>query len=248
MSAPVLRYARWQGWDHLRGAGLVIGAGAVLIGFILWRVSASNPGAAGGAEAMLPFFLAQLGWPLVLLVTSGMVSGDRVEGYYRALFSAPVSPTGFYLQRYLLGGAVLATLPVALAVAVWASLGAWVAPWTFVGILMLYYLVLGGLVFCWSTIGRRDWAIGLTIYFAHGTITSAERAGATLPAWVETIYRVLPPFHLLDFGGPGGDGVRPPVLPAGVTEWAHLVGYGVALLGIGVVVLRLRPMGSGGRG
>jgi len=247
VTPPVLRYSGWQLRDHLRGAGLVIAAGAALVALVLWRMRLANPSGFTDPALLLPVLMAQLGWPLVLVVTSGMVSTDRLDGYYRALFSAPVSPVAFYLQRYLLGGAVVATLPVALAVAILVATGAWAPPGGAVAVLLLLYLLLGGLVFFWSTVGRRDWAVALAVYALHGALTSAIAAGANLPRWLDLLYRVLPPFHLVDFGGMAGGAVRPPSLPAG-TGWLHFVGWGIGLVAAGLLVLRLRPMGSGGRG
>lgn len=247
MTAPLLRYGWWQLRDHLRGAGLVIAAGAALVAVVLWRMKVANPAGFTDAAQLLPILMGQLGWPLVLVVTSGMVSTDRVDGYYRALFSAPVSPLAFYLQRYLLGAAVVATLPVALATAILVATGDWAPPGAATAVLLLLYLLLGGLVFFWSTVGRRDWAIALSVFAVHGALTSAMQAGASLPRWLELLHRALPPFHLVNFGGFAGGVARPPLLPAG-TGWLHFAGWGIGLVAAGLLVLRFRPLGSGGRG
>ena len=244
MTRPVLRYARWQLRDHLLGAGRVIALAAVVVGVLLWRIRVSNPGVADGGLAALTGFLGSMGWPLVLLATSGIISTDRVEGFNRALFSAPVSPAAFYMQRWLLGGLVVATLPLTLSVAIRVAFGAWVDPWPHTAVLLLLYLLLGALVFCWSSFGRRDWAIGLSLYLGQGALTSAQEAGIPLPAIFYQVNRLFPPFHLIDFGSPQQPGVQ---LPAGA-EWVHFLGYAAVLLAIGVAVLRYRPMGSGVRG
>lgn len=244
MTGPVLQYARWQLRDHLLGAGRVVALAAVLIGLLLWRIRLANPSVAEGGLAAMTGFLDSLGWPLVLLATTGIISTDRVEGYNRALFSAPVSPVAYYLQRWVLGGLVVATLPAALALALRAAFGSWVDPWPATAVLLLLYLLLGALVFCWSSFGRRDWAIGLSLYLGQGALTSAEAGGFALPAILYRINDLLPPFHLIGFGSPQRPGVE---LPAGA-EWLHFVGYAVALLLAGCAVLRFRPMGSGVRG
>lgn len=244
MSRPVLRYAWWQLRDHLMGAGRVVVLAAVLVGVLLWRIRVSNPSVADGGLAAMTGFLGSMGWPLVLLATTGIISTDRIEGYNRALFSAPVSPVRYYLQRWLIGGAVVATLPAALAVALWAAFGNWIDPWPSTQVLLLLYLLLGALVFCWSSFGRRDWAIGLSIYLGQGALTSAQAAEFPLPEILFQINRLLPPFHMISFGTPQQPGVQ---LPVGA-EWLHFVGYAVALLLLGVAVLRWRPMGSGVRG
>ncbi|MDZ4672915.1 MAG: hypothetical protein SGI84_00585 [Gemmatimonadota bacterium] len=244
MNRAVLRYARWQLWDHLKGSGRIIGLAAVVIGLLLWRLRVNNPDAVQGAEAAMTGFLGSLSWPLILLATSGIISTDRVEGFNRALFSAPVSPMWYYLQRWLIGGVVIGTLPLLLSVSVQLAMGTWVDPWPFTAVHLLLYLLLGGLVFCWSSFGRRDWAIALSLYLGQGAIHTAQVQGFPLPRIFFQVNQLLPPFHLVDFGVPTNHGVT---LPSGM-EWLHFVGYGVGLMVVGLLVLRFRPMGSGARG
>lgn len=244
MTGPVLRYARWQLLDHLKGAGRVIAMAAVIIGVLLWRIRVGNPGVASGGAATMTGFLDSIGWPLVLLTVAGIISSDRVDGYNRALFSAPVSPVLYYLQRWLIGGLVVATLPLVLTLSLRAALGSWVDPWPYALMLLLAYLLLGALVFCWSSFGRRDWAIGASIYLGERAMTAAEAAGMPMPKLVLAVNRLLPPFHLVDFGAVQNPGVR---FPAGA-EWVHFIGYALGLMAIGIAVLRYRPMGSGVRG
>ncbi len=244
MNAPVFRYARWQLLDHLKGTGRVILLAAAIIGILLWRIRAGNPDVAGGAAAALTGFLDSIGWPLVVLTVAGMISTDRVDGYNRAIFSAPVSPILYYFQRWAIGGLVVATLPLALTLSLRAALGTWVDPWPYTLLLLLAYLLLGGLVFCWSTFGRRDWAIGASLYLGERAITAAVAAGMPVPETLVSLNRLLPPFHLVNFGSMQEVGVR---FPAGM-EWVHFLAYAVGLLAIGMAVLRYRPMGSGVRG
>lgn len=247
MIAPVLDYARWQLRDHVRGAGLVIVLFSTVLGLILWQVGKSNPGLGEGAEMVLAVTLSQLAWPLVVLAVAGMVSTDRVDGFNRALFSAPVTPAWYYLQRFLLGGVVLATLPVVIALAIRLALGAWTTPWAGVRGVVLLYLLLGGLVFCWSTFGRRDWAIGVSLYLGQSALHGAREAGMPLPGWLWEVTPLLPPFHLVGFGEMEGREFVSAALPSG-WDLAHYLGYAAGLVGIGVAVLLLRPMGSGGKG
>lgn len=244
MTAPVVRYAWWQLRDHLKGAGRVIVFAAVIIGVLLWRIRVGNPGVVDGAAAAMSGFLDSIGWPLVVLSVAGIVSTDRVDGYNRALFSAPVSPVRYYLQRWLIGGLVVATLPLALAISLQVSLGSWVDPWPYTQVLLLLHLLLGALVFCWSTFGRRDWAIGASIFLGERTVTAAAAAGMPVPKLLVSVNELMPPFHLIDFGSPQAPVVQ---LPAGA-ELVHLIGYALGLLAIAIAILRYRPMGSGVRG
>lgn len=247
MIRPLLAYGRWQWRDHLRGAGVVIVLFSTVVGVILWRLAVQSPGVGAVPEVAFLRALRPMGWPLVVLAVAGMVSADRVEGYNRALFSAPVSPVLYYLQRFLIGGVVVALLPIGLAVAVWAALGTWVGPWREVAAVALLYLLLGAVVFCWSTFGRRDWAIGLAIYLGQDALHAARVAGMPLPGWLYRLESVLPPFHLAAIGQPAGDRILETALPSG-PDAVHYLGYALALLAVGMVVLRVRPMGGGGRG
>lgn len=244
---PTLAYGRWQLRDHLRGAGLVIALFAVAMGLILWRVRVANPGVADAADLILGGALSQIAWPLVVLAVSGIVSTDRIEGYNRAIFSTPVVPAWYYLQRFLIGGLVIATLPLVVAVVVRFAAGSWADPLPSLAGVALLYLLLGGLVFAWSTFGRRDWAIGLSIYLGQSALHTAKTAGLPFPRWLLGAEPYLPPFHLVQFGRLEGREFAPASLPAGI-DLAHYLLYAVGLLAIGVVVLRIRPMGSGGRG
>lgn len=247
MMTPVLDYARWQLRDHVRGAGLVIVLFCTVMGLILWQVAKGNEGLADGAPVVLATTLSQLAWPLIVLAVAGMVSTDRVDGFNRSLFSAPVTPAWYYLQRFLIGGVILATLPVAAAIAIRLSLGVWTTPWQAVHGVILLYALLGGLVFCWSTFGRRDWAIGVSLYLGQSALHGVREAGMPIPAWLSELTPLLPPFHLAQFGGMEGGEFVGTTLPTG-WDLVHYLGYAAGLLGIGIAVLLFRPMGSGGRG
>ncbi len=247
MMMPLFDYARWQLRDHVRGAGLVIVLFCTVMGLILWQVAKGNPGLGDGAAVVLATTLGQLAWPLIVLAVAGMVSTDRVDGFNRSLFSAPVTPAWYYLQRFLIGGVILATLPIVAAVAIRLSLGAWAAPWVGVRGVLLLYALLGGLVFCWSTFGRRDWAIGVSLYLGQLALHGAREAGMPLPALLRELTPLLPPFHLVQFGGMEGREFVGAALPVG-WDLLHYLGYAAGLLGIGIAVLLFRPMGSGGKG
>lgn len=247
MIRPVLEYARWQLRDHLRGAGLVILLFAIAEGLVLWRVRVANPNLPAVADVVLAATLGTMAWPLVVLAVSGIIATDRIEGYNRALFSAPVSPVLYYLQRFVLGGVVVALLPATLALMLRLVLGEWVPVAAETQAVLLLYLLLGGVVFFWSTFGRRDWAIGLSLFLGQRALHDAVAAGMPVPTLLRELVPLLPPFHLVDFGGPGPGGARATLVPAG-GELAHFLAYGVGLVVLGAVLLRLRPMGGGTRG
>lgn len=247
MIGPLLEYGRWQLRDHLRGAGLVILLFAAVFGLILWRVVGGGAGDGMEPGSLLLMALRPMAWPLVILAVAGIVSTDRVEGYNRALFGTPVAPWLFYLQRFLIGGVVVALLPLALALAIGLSLGAWTAPWREVAAVGSLYLLLGGAVFLWSAIGRRDWAIGLSLYLGQEALHSAKVSGMPLPGWLSGLEVLLPPFHLAELGRHAGGGRLETLLPSGAGA-LHYYGFAAAFVLAAVAVLAVRPTGGGGRG
>lgn len=143
MSALPIRYLGWMARDLARGHGLVM-LGLAALAMVV-EVGVNGAGVAP---------IHQVGVPLILLATAGMVSGDFRGGHHRTLFAKPVSPPLYYLLRWSVGAAavLLAMLVVDAGVALRLHL-----PMTALGVLVragLLYLVLGSLVFLLSTLTR----------------------------------------------------------------------------------------------
>lgn len=231
MSRFPARYAGWMARDLALGPGIPIVGLTVLVPLFLTSVRIET-NLAGGLEAFVVWTLYFTSWVLTLLATTGMVSADRAGGYHRTLFAHPVSPPLFYLQRWLLGGAlVLAASAIAAAAlatrlqdpAVWFELVVRAG---------LVYLVFGGLVLFCSTLVRRDWLLAFGILAAHavlGVLISGPVARA--------LDALLPPVGLLL---PGRD------LPAG-GNLLYVVLYGLALIAAAMVIIQRRPLASGAR-
>jgi hypothetical protein len=173
----------------------------------------------------------------VLIGINGVVSNDRVRGYYRFLFAKPVSIPRYYAQAYVVNG--LGLLATALAVlAVIYALGYPVFPVRVLLTVGLVYLSLGGLGFLYSTLARFDWVLmgatwGLAqvlraVYPAH-----QSRAGQVLDV-------ILPPFHQLR--DVGLDLARGDAADTRLLVW--LLGWGISGVLIGLLVLRRRPLAS----
>lgn len=228
-----LAYAPWELRDAARGPGAIMLALTVLIGFILTRMPQSQ---AFASEDVIRGVVNQSLFPLVLVVTAGMVSRDLSEGYYRSYFSRPVSPALFYLQRWLVGGLVLLLFIPALAAAVSIRTGEFVVPGWIVGRAALLYLLVGGTVFLLSTMIRRDWAIGALLYILETILHSLQEHGGQIGRIGRAIYTVLPPYHA-------------GTLDASVTTggiWSA-VAYGVAIVLAALAIIRWGALGSGGR-
>jgi ABC-type transport system involved in multi-copper enzyme maturation permease subunit len=236
MRALPLRYAGWMARDVALGPGAVMLAIAALATFVLSRI-ASLPEGAAQATDVLRVILDQAGKPIILLATGGMVSGDLHTGHYRSLFSKPVSPPLYYLQRWLVGAAAVVLFVPVMAAGISLRLGSYPFHPEFVVQLLLQFLLLGGLVFFLSTLTRRDWLLALLASTLQMILHAVQNSGAHLGMLGSTLYGVLPPFHLADLGAPP---------PAG-GDLLHVLLYGGTLVLAALAVLQTRPLGVGGR-
>lgn len=238
MSAYPPGYLPWQARDLLRGPGVVAALVAGVFALLVWRLPSQFIGT--GGAALFEGYLAQVGWPLVLVATGEIVRNDRVEGYHRFYFSRPVHPAAFYLVRFILGFLLVLAAVLAAAAAVWLRTGEFGLPLRTAGQLTLLYLLLGGTVFLLSTLftgGPRDWLAALLIHVYQNTTADLLDRGVELWPALQIAHRVLPPMHLTRLGaGPIASG---DVLHAGL--------YGAALVGVALAVLHVRPLGSGAR-
>jgi hypothetical protein len=249
-----LRYLPWFGRDAVVWPfrWFVFAIGVVCL--IVWRfaekmhVPTRTRGGAFGAESMpLPENVAQMMqigvWNSVLTVTilmtiGGIVGLDLERGYYRSLFSKPMTPLWYYAQRWLVGAAVVMLCPLVLglglALALHDSTG---LTWDLTGQIGLAYLLVGGATLLLSMFSSKGWLFVFLMSFMQNMIGAIGRPGGAdvLPGWLMAIHKALPPFQLLRPGAP---------LPHG-PDLTLLLGYGVGLLVVSTIVLRLRPLGAG---
>lgn len=228
-----LRYARWMIRDLALAQFALVVAIAVLTGIVLTQVSPS-PTATDG-PMIITQMLNSLGWIIVLTCVGGIVATDRTQGFYRTAFSRPVSPVGYYLQRWVLGGVVVALVVPVLGLGIMAAVGRFAMPWDLAGSLLLLYLLLGGLCFLFSTLTRLDWLFAISVMIMQNILHQLRSRGLS-PFW-RTLESLLPPFHLADYRSP---------LPTG-TGLLHILLYGAGVLALALAILRWRPLGVGGR-
>ena len=234
MTARVpLTYAHWELRDAARGPGLILLAIVTIAGFIMTRLPA---GQTFTTEAAVRAIVEQSLFPLVLVVTAGMVSRDLNEGYYRAYFSRPVSPPLFYLQRWIVGGMLLLLYVPLLTLAVSIRTGDLGVPAGVVGKAALLYLLLGGTVLLLSTLTRRDWVVAAVLYIMEQILHSIQQGGGGLGPFARAIHAVLPPYHVAAIDGSPGSG-----------ELWGATAYGLGLVLAALAVLHWRALGSGGR-
>jgi hypothetical protein len=242
--ARLWSYLRWQARDFVaeRGAPLLIVATLmsfpIIMGLRALREQAPSEtqGMMSATYAVVSLF-AEFSLIAVLIGINGVVSNDRVRGYYRFLFAKPVSIPRYYAQAYVVNGLGLLATALAVLIAIYA-LGYPVFPVRVLWTVALVYLSLGGLGFLYSTLARFDWVLmgatwGLAqvlraVYPAH-----SSRAGQVLDV-------ILPPFHQLR--DVGLDLARGEAADSRVLAW--LLGWGISGVVLGLLILRRRPLAS----
>ncbi|HET8623110.1 MAG TPA: hypothetical protein VFM14_06075 [Gemmatimonadales bacterium] len=236
MSAMPIRYLGWMTWDVVRGPGLGMVISGVVSGFVISTVTVVTTGS-GGETAVFLSILDFTVTLFALLATAGMVSSDFAQGYYRTLFSRPMSPPLYYLLRWIVGGLAVLLAATLVGLAAAARVGAEL-PLTHVLLqASLLYLLVGGLVFVLSTFSRRDWLIGILVIAAHAGLGAARTFGFATSGIAGLLYRVLPPFGPVDMGEPA---------PRGVTL-VYVLSYGLALVAAALAIIRFRPLARGAR-
>lgn len=258
--AQMLPYALWQARDYLIERGLPTMIVAGLVGFlgalpILAVKHDTSPALAinlirqygsvtAGRHAMLLdaslAFLSRIAGPIVfvgaLLAMSGLVSNDRKNGYYRFLFSKPVSPHRYYGQAFVIH-AIGFLFAIILLGLLW---GAAIVPVLSVDLLLamfIVYLCYAGIAFLLSAAAKWDW-LSLVAVAIASTVLWDKFGDSPSPA--AKLLWLLPPLTKVD-----------PIysvaanhlgLPWRLLGW--LAGYGVACFIGGLVVLHHRRLAT----
>ena len=240
--ARLWTYLRWQARDFVaeRGAPLLIVATLMAFPIVmglreLRSATASSAQATISARYAVVALFAEFSLIAVLIGINGVVSNDRVRGYYRFLFAKPVSIPRYYAQAYTVNG--LGLLITALGVlGVIYALGYPVFPARVLFMVALVYVSLGGLGFFYSTLARFDWVLmgatwGVAQVLRAVYPANESRAGKVLDV-------ILPPFHRLR--EVGQQLARGESADAGMLAW--LLGWGIACFMLGLFMLRRRPL------
>jgi len=233
-----LRYLGRHGWDVARAPLLLFVLVSVGLVFVVWKMFGSRDTPPIGD--LVGQLVAGTLLIAVLIACGGVAGTDIKQGYYRGYFSKPIAPWSYYLQRWLLGGLAVLTvwLGLSLLVAFGAGTGVDLPRVAAVGI---GYLLIGGTVPLFSTLTSRDWLVAFLVYFfemrLHDVHEVMTRLGSEVPRAIEWLLVVLPPFHLVAANKP---------LP-GTGDLVHVIGYGLGMVIAALLLLRFRPLGSGGR-
>ncbi len=228
--------------DVAQGPLALFATVAVTICVVIWRLARNDASAmADPAQFVRQVVAAVL--TLAVLVASGGVAGNDVgRGYYRAWFSKPMAPWWFYLQRWLLGGVAVLLIPVLLGLGLQLLFGKGTGiTLPLIEVTALGYLLVGGTVLLASVFTARDWLFTFAITFTQARLddllTIMAMSKTEPPSTLLWAHRLLPPFHLISpvRGVPQGE------------DLLHVVGYGVGLVAVAVVLMMVKPLGSGGR-
>jgi hypothetical protein len=165
----------------------------------------------------------------VLIAMNGITSGDRKNGYYRFLFSKPVSPVAYYAQMfcvYLVG--------VLLAMLILSSLLHIILPafsiLYFLMYVLLIYVGMGGIGFFLSVATRYDWVTLAAVWLGARILRGVY---GIKNDWRSKAVELLPPVHRVDELANSliGNGT------AHTSDVVWLLGYGLLFFILGLVFL-----------
>lgn len=233
--ARLARYSLWQFRDFAIDRGIAIMIIGLLWGYTLIAPLRAAMGAAFQIDPRSP------AWPLIITVTSsvvslavlialnGIVSTDRKMGYYRFLFSKPVSAVAYYGQLFFVYMAgVLVTMLLLSGV-----LHTIVPAFKIVNFLVyaaIIYIAMGGIGFFVSVATRFDWVTLAAVWL--GSRIVRDFYGAR-PGWKSKAVELLPPVHKLN-------DVSMSVITSGTAHTSDvlwLLGYGALFFALGLLLL-----------
>jgi hypothetical protein len=229
------KYSLWQFRDFVLERGI-----AILIIGLLWGYTLVEPirRAMGPAFSMKP---SSPTWPLlitvassvvslsVLIAVNGIVSIDRKLGYYRFLFSKPVSAVAYYSQLFVvyMAGVVLAMLVLS------GILHTIVPDFSILNYLIytaIIFVAMGGIGFFISVATRFDWATLAAVWLGSRVLREFYGARPGLPG---KLVQLLPPVHKLN--GVADGLITSGTAPTSDVIW--LLGYGALFFALGLILL-----------
>jgi hypothetical protein len=230
------RYSLWQFRDFAVERGVAIVIIGLLWGYLLIAPLRAAMGAAFSVGPLSPT------WPLLISVTSsvvslavlialnGIVSTDRKMGYYRFLFSKPVSPVAYYAQLffvYMIG--MLAAM--LLLSGILRVLVPTFNIYNFLLYAAVIYIAMGGIGFFVSVATRFDWLTLAAIWVGSRVLRDVY---GPRPGWQSKAVELLPPVHKLSE-------VSHTLITNGTARASDviwLLGYGALFFALGLLVLR----------
>lgn len=228
--------------DVAQGPLALFAAVAATICVVIWRLGRLDANAMEDPTQFVGRIVSVVLTLAVLVAAGGVAGNDVGRGYYRAWFSKPMAPWWFYLQRWLLGGVAVLAIPLLLGGGLQLFFGKGTGiTFELMQVIALGYLLVGGTVLLASVFTSRDWLFTFAITFTQARLDDIIKLMAMskteAPTTLTWAHRLLPPFHLI---------TPSKGLPMGDDLW-HVVGYGVGLVAAALVLLVVKPLGSGGR-
>ncbi|HEX2721365.1 MAG TPA: hypothetical protein VHM24_00505, partial [Gemmatimonadaceae bacterium] len=190
------RYSFWQLRDFVRDRAIALLIIGVAIGFtVVGPVRAVSGGVFDRARAtvVLELVLSQVAYIAAFIALNGIVSNDRKLGYYRFLFSKPVSIPAYYTQLfvvYLVGFLAVCLMLIGIF-GIFARPVSPIAPLAFCA---LVFLSFGGIAFLISSLFRYDWPILAAVFLGSAILHSMWEGRE---GWRRMIISVLPPLYRL---------------------------------------------------
>lgn len=230
------RYSLWQFRDFVMERGIAIMIIGLLWGYMLIEPIRRMTGAAFAVGPGSPT------WPLIITVASsvvslavlialnGIVSTDRKLGYYRFLFSKPVSPVAYYTQLFFVNMAGVLIAMLLLSGVVYTVVPAF-RIFNFLLYTAIIYIAMGGIGFFVSGATRYDWVTLAAVWFGARILRDVY---GPRPGWQSKAVELLPPVHKL------GD-VSHSMITNGTAQTSDvlwLLGYGALFFALGLLILR----------
>jgi hypothetical protein len=234
--ASLARYSLWQFRDFIMERGIAIVIIGMLWGYLLvepMRRAMGSTFAAGPSSPIWPLVITAASSVVslsVLIAVNGIVSTDRRQGYYRFLFSKPVSAVAYYAQVFFVGMAGVLFCMLLLS----AILQRVVPEFSIFNFLLytaLIYIAMGGIGFFVSVATRFDWLTLAAVWVGSRVLRDVY---GVRPGWRSKAVELLPPVHKLNE-------VSHSLITdatAGASDILWLAGYGALFFALGLFILR----------
>jgi len=230
------RYSLWQFRDFAIDRGIAILIIGLLWGYVLIQPLRLSMGTAFVVGPLSPT------WPLIIMVTSsvvtlavlialnGIVSTDRKMGYYRFLFSKPLSPVAYYAQLFVVHMAGVLASMLVLSGILHVVVPAF-NTFNFLKYAAIIYIAMGGIGFFLSVATRFDWVTLAAVWLGSRILRDFY---GPRPGWKSKAVELLPPVHKLN--DVSMSLITNGTAPSSDVLW--LLGYGALFFALGLLLLR----------
>ncbi|MCX5756289.1 MAG: hypothetical protein NTX19_09285 [Gemmatimonadetes bacterium] len=212
---------------------------AVMFGYMLWKqmsgsIDWTTPQGQGFALQVFQTIASVFITIGSFLGVARIVADDRSNGYFRFLFSKPVSIERFYAQQWLLYG--IGFVAIAGLLGYWFQSATTQMPVTGLMVVMgLNWILIGGVGFLLSAAINADAAVLVFVYVLSTILHTLKDAPfSRMWPWLKQLTRVTLPVHKVDF-------IRNQLYAGNSMPWmhaTHVIMYGMIAFVLGLVVLR----------